>query len=55
MKNHIIVNGQILQTNKKRSHIKQGQKNSITGWLKVEYYQFIEVYLQKPKRYKEII
>ncbi|MBY7115367.1 transposase [Bacillus sp. 17RED48] len=53
MKNHVIVNGQILQTNKKWSHLKQGQKNSIAGWLKAEYQQFIEVYLRKPKRYEE--
>jgi hypothetical protein len=53
MKNHEHVNGQILQTNKKWSHLKQNQKNLIAGWLQEEYRGFIVMYLRKPKRYEE--
>ncbi|MBU4642330.1 transposase [Bacillus toyonensis] len=53
MKNHVLENGRILQTNKKWSHLKQKQKNLIVGWLQEEYRCFIEVYLRKPKRYEE--
>ena len=37
MKNHRIVNGQLLQTNKKFSHLYQDQKNRITEWIYEEY------------------
>lgn len=43
MKNHLRVNGQLLQTNKKYSALKQKQKEQINQWLKVEteaYYHF---------------
>ncbi|MBG9617148.1 transposase [Bacillus cereus] len=53
MKNHEHVNGQILQTNKKWSHLKQNQKNLIAGWLQEEYRGFIVMYLRKPKRKEE--
>ncbi|MED1560121.1 transposase [Bacillus paramycoides] len=53
MKNHVIVNDQILQINKKWSHLKQNQKDLIAGWLRVEYQQFIKAHLRKPKRYEE--
>jgi hypothetical protein len=53
MKNHDIVNGQILQTNKKWSHLKQNQKNLIAEWLQEEYRGFIAMYLRKPKRFEE--
>ncbi|MDA2639233.1 transposase [Bacillus paranthracis] len=53
MKNHVIVNGQILQTNKKWSHLTQNQKNLIAEWLREEYRSFIILYLRKPKRYEE--
>ncbi|PEF60579.1 transposase [Bacillus cereus] len=53
MKNHVIVNGQILQTNKKWSHLTQNQKNLIAEWLREEYRSFIMMYLRKPKRYEE--
>ena len=37
MKNHIIVNGKLLQTNKKFSQLKNSQKQKINGWLYEEY------------------
>lgn len=37
MKNHRIVNGQLLQTNKKFSHLNQDQKNRIAEWIYKEY------------------
>ena len=36
MKNHLRVNGQLFQTNKKYSALKQKQKEQINQWLKVE-------------------
>lgn len=33
MKNHIKVNGKILQTNKKWSHLKQRQRQHISNWV----------------------
>ncbi|WP_170972629.1 hypothetical protein [Bacillus mycoides] len=53
MKNHVIVNDQILQTNKKGSNLKQNQQNMITEWLQAEYQRFIEVSLRKPKKKEE--
>ncbi|WP_353054597.1 hypothetical protein [Bacillus thuringiensis] len=53
MKNHVIANGQILQTNKKWSNLKQNQQNMITEWLQAEYQRFIEVNLRKPKKKEE--
>lgn len=37
MKNHILVNGQLLQTNKKWSHLKERQKAWIADLLRNEY------------------
>lgn len=37
MKNHILVNGQLLQTNKKWSHLKERQKAWIAELLRNEY------------------
>ena len=37
MKNHIRVNGQLLQTNKKWSHLKEKQKNWLMETAKREY------------------
>ncbi|PFE87597.1 transposase, partial [Bacillus thuringiensis] len=42
MKNHIKVNGKILQTNKKWSHLKQRQH--ISNWLRREYTQFVKTH-----------
>ncbi len=53
MKNHIQVDGQILQTNKKWPQLKQIQKDLIAGWLQSEYRLFIERFLRKPKPHEE--
>ena len=37
MKNHMMVGGRLLQTNKKFSHLKNSQKEKINGWLYEEY------------------
>ena len=37
MKNHQIVNGKLLQTNKKFSHLKEHQKEQISLWLYEAY------------------
>ncbi|PFE95009.1 transposase, partial [Bacillus thuringiensis] len=44
MKNHIKVNGKILQTNKKWSHLKQRQRQHISNWLRREYTQFVKTH-----------
>jgi hypothetical protein len=53
VEHHIIEDHQILQTNKKWSHLTQNQKNLIAEWLREEYRSFIMMYLRKPKRYEE--
>ena len=40
MKNHEWVDGQLLQTNKKYSHLKQAQKDKIHRWMYHAYKQF---------------
>ena len=37
MKNHMMVNCKLLQTNKKLSQLKNSQKQKINGWLYEEY------------------
>lgn len=37
MKNHQLVNGKLLQTNKKFSHLKRKQKEQISQWLYEAY------------------
>lgn len=37
MKNHILVNGKLLQTNKKFSDLKNSQKELISNWLYEAY------------------
>lgn len=37
MKNHMVVGGKLLQTNKKFSQLKNSQKEKINGWLYEEY------------------
>lgn len=37
MKNHIKIGGQILQTNKKFSHLSQKQQEKIYQWIKESY------------------
>ncbi|MBT2580037.1 hypothetical protein J7E43_22100, partial [Bacillus sp. ISL-8] len=51
MKNHIKVNGKLLQTNKKWSHLRQKQKEYISDWLHREYIQFIRTHHRKPRKY----
>ena len=41
MKNHLHVNGQLLQTNKKWSHLKEKQKNWIMETARQEYDRFV--------------
>lgn len=43
MKNHIKVNGQIRQTHKKWSHLRQQQKERISNWLRKEYTKFVQL------------
>jgi len=40
MKNHITVNGKLLQTNKKFTQLKSSQKEKINLWLYEEYSRF---------------
>lgn len=37
VKNHVIVNGKLLQTNKKFSQLKNSQKEKIANWLCESY------------------
>lgn len=52
MKNHIKVNGKILQTNKKWSHLRQKQKERISNWLRREYTKFVQSHHRRPKKYE---
>lgn len=54
MKNHININGQLLQTNKKWSSLKQKQKEKIILKLKTEYLNFIENKGQLPNKQEKI-
>lgn len=56
MKNHIKVGGKLLQTNKKWSHLKQKQKESIAALLRKSYINFVSDNGRKPdKEEKETI
>ena len=56
MKNHITVNGKLLQTNKKFTQLKSSQKEKINLWLYEEYSRFWEENGREPgKRQKEIM
>ena len=46
MKNHKLVDGKLLQTNKKYSHLKQKQKEKIYQWM---YEAYAECYKEKGK------
>lgn len=50
MKNHIKVNGKLLQTNKKWSHLKLKQKEFIYNCFKEEYKSFINTNSRLPKK-----
>ncbi|PED08327.1 transposase [Bacillus pseudomycoides] len=52
MKNHVRVNGQIRQTNKKWSHLRQQQKECISNWLGREYTKFVQVHYRRPEKYE---
>ncbi|PDX97083.1 transposase [Bacillus pseudomycoides] len=52
MKNHIKVNGQIRQTNKKWSHLRQQQQERISNWLRREYTKFVQLNHRRPKKYE---
>ncbi|MFA2811464.1 transposase [Bacillus mycoides] len=52
MKNHIKVNGKLLQTNKKWSHLRKKQKDHISNWLRREYIQFVRTHHRKPRKYE---
>ena len=41
MKNHMRINGQLLQTNKKWNHLKKKQKNWIMETARQEYDCFV--------------
>ena len=56
MKNHIMVNGKLLQTNKKFSQLKNSQKQKINEWLYEEYEKLRNEKGREPGRaQKEII
>lgn len=41
MKNHVKVNGRLVQTNKKYSQLKQRQKEKIINWLYQETKEYV--------------
>lgn len=56
-KNHKIIDGKLLQTDKKYSHLKLKQKDKIAEWMYLEtkaYYEKNVDYLEKPLKYKHI-
>ena len=56
MKNHMMVNGKLLQTNKKFSQLKNSQKQKINGWMYEEYEKLWDENGREPGRpQKEII
>lgn len=55
MKNHIKVNGQIHQTNKKWSHLKLKQREHISNQMRIEYTKFVQKNHRRPKKYEHDI
>ena len=54
MKNHIKIDGQLLQTNKKWSSLKESQKQKISTWLREETAAYYQIHQQYPMgRYSE--
>ena len=47
-KNHELVDGKLLQTNKKFSHLKQSQKSLITDWFRIEYSKYFDTHKKFP-------
>ncbi len=54
MKNHRIVNGQLLQTNKKFSHLNQDQKNGIAEWIYKEYQSICATHGRVPNKEDDV-
>ena len=54
MKNHRIVNGQLLQTNKKFSHLNQDQKNMIAEWIYEEYRSICATHGRVPNKEDDV-
>lgn len=52
MKNHIKIDGKLLQTNKKWSHLRQKQKECISNWLREEYVSCVQVQQRRPKNHE---
>ncbi|PFE92814.1 transposase [Bacillus thuringiensis] len=58
MKNHTRDSkGQLLQTNKKWSHLKQKQRETISNWLREAYIEKIKVHNRrlKPRAHEDIL
>lgn len=55
MKNHISINGKLLQTNKKFSQLKDSQKKKISEWLYEAYVSFAKEDGTLLKRDKESV
>lgn len=58
MKNHTKgPKGQLLQTNKKRSHLKQKQRETISNWLREAYIEQIKVHNRrlKPREHEDVL
>ncbi|MED2918682.1 transposase [Bacillus thuringiensis] len=58
MKNHTKVpKGQLLQTNKKWSHLKQKQCETISNWLREAYIEKIKVHNRrlKPREHEDVL
>jgi len=58
MKNHTRNSkGQLLQTNKKWSHLKQKQRETISNWLREAYIEKLEVHNRrlKPREHEAIL
>lgn len=58
MKNHTRNSkGQLLQTNKKWSHLKQKQRETISTWLREAYIEKIKVHNRrlKPREHEDVL
>lgn len=58
MKNHTRSSkGQLLQTNKKWSHLKQKQRETISNWLREAYIEKIKVHNRrlKPREHEDVL
>ncbi|EJR80162.1 hypothetical protein [Bacillus cereus] len=58
MKNHTRNSkGQLLQTNKKWSHLKQKQRETISNWMREAYIEMIKVHNRrlKPREHEDVL